>query len=457
MKRIFFSLVATALTLSGYLYAQVPANNALLASLLNKARQEHKPVLLMFDVPVMASNEQSRKILSVFHDKSVQQVLISEFIYQRLTWNNAETSKLAAHYKIYTLPCFLYLDTNGTPIYRTTGYSSSAQRYVAAANYALNIWESGKNLSAYDSLYRKGDRSRTFLKTYITERKRLGYLDNANLIEEYVKQLKIDDLNSFDEVVFILEAGPAIDSSAYKLATLNRKLKDSIYKSLPSVSRTNINSRIITNSMAKAIATCNIRLAYQIASFAKGAYGKNLEAGRGAGQSQLLAYFKGTKDTANFLARGVDFVSRYYLNISLDSAKRFHQRELDSAKAARKKIQASVSDTANRTLVYSPSRITTPTGYASKLNNIAWDFYQTGTTNPVYLNKALSWVERAIAINPSPAYYDTQAHLYYRLQLYTKAEVAQKIAIRTAKKKLLPKEYVTRFSNELAKMKSRTL
>jgi tetratricopeptide (TPR) repeat protein len=69
-----------------------------------------------------------------------------------------------------------------------------------------------------------------------------------------------------------------------------------------------------------------------------------------------------------------------------------------------------------------------------ELNSVAWDFYEK-VTDLMAIKKALCWSKRSLEISPEKhEYWDTYAHLLYKLGRKNKAILAQKKAIKFMKK-----------------------
>ena len=109
------------------------------------------------------------------------------------------------------------------------------------------------------------------------------------------------------------------------------------------------------------------------------------------------------------------------------------------------------------TYSYSKVSVMQTNEVANTLNNAAWDFYILGTNNIHYLSKALLWSKRAIEISPTAEYYDTIAHIFYRMRLYDEALLNQAKAIELLSKQNNGKDRLTRFKAEAEKMKQRQL
>jgi hypothetical protein len=92
--------------------------------------------------------------------------------------------------------------------------------------------------------------------------------------------------------------------------------------------------------------------------------------------------------------------------------------------------------------------------FSTDLNNGAWSVYMTGTKNQNFLTKAMLWSKRSIELSPIAAYYDTLAHLLYRLGFYAEAESTQEKAIELGR---ATKADTRNMQNELAKIKNKSL
>ncbi|RZK20595.1 MAG: hypothetical protein EOO86_03940 [Pedobacter sp.] len=71
-----------------------------------------------------------------------------------------------------------------------------------------------------------------------------------------------------------------------------------------------------------------------------------------------------------------------------------------------------------------------------------------------HLTKAMLWSRRSIELKPFAGYYDTLAHILYRMGYYEEAISTQQKAIEKAKAENMP---TTNFEKELKKIKTKTL
>lgn len=256
---------------------------------------------------------------------------------------------------------------------------------------------------------------------------------------------------------FILELGPTVGGRAFQLTHLNQKLIDSLYRVLPLTQRMAINNQIISRTIAQAVATRNENLARQGASFAQSTWTGNYQRGARSYQNNMLDYYRLTKDTARYLPQAAVFYQQYYMQIPADSAKKAlaaQQTQQQAQLAAQRRLADTANPRLGTTLVATtirPSAGPVP-GFVKELNTGAWNVYLTGTRNREYLVRAVEWSKRTVDLTSRAAYYDTLAHLLYRLRFFAEAEAMQQQAVAHA-----PNEQMDagQFAQELAKMKAR--
>jgi hypothetical protein len=438
-------------------------------SALTKAATQNKLVFLEIFTPKPTLNvPQNVNFTSGLEDEEVATKFNKSFINYRVSITDTAANQFRRKYQITFFPAYLFLDKNNYLIYRDDKNSSTGKKYLDMADAALNQFSTGKNLGDYEVQYKKGKYDAAFLKEYISKREQLDLYDNAKFIDEYVNFLPISALNDYQTVLFILKAGPYVYGKSYTLAYTNRKICDSIYKTEPLTERLAINKHITNNTYFEAVKTKNAALAQQLATFYRNtsSNSKDFRQGFISSTKMLLQYYMAVKDTANYLQQASYFYDSYYMNISADSAKKLdkvqRKSQIDLLNSGKKvisadsikKLMAKQGDkTTVRREVFSTSA--PALNVANELNNAAYSFYTTGTTNPNYLSKAIIWSRRSILFNPIYGYYDTLAHLLYRYGFYAEAEVNQTLAVELAKKNA-PQE-AERMKKELDKIKKRAI
>lgn len=431
------------------------------------AQQKERPVLLVINAGYPPNMERKIPENIGFKDREVVNKIKDNFIVFETNRTDTSIRSIISTYKVARFPAFLFMHPSKDVFHSDYGQSSTKHKYLAMLDKAM-LMSKEKAITELQTEYLKNPGDNATLKQLIQVRKKNGLTDNAELIEKYVQGLKISDFSNYETVLFILEAGPYTDGNAYKLAYTNRKITDSIYKTESSQVRSKINGAIISNTMKSAVNTKNIKRALSGASSSRGMSGRDYIRGNKIYNSQMLYYYRAIKDTANYYKIAVQHYDTYYMNISADSIKKIDAKEkqamLERTRPTSQKnivSQAKIDSLikANPTITRrTESFVTSYTvhTYANDLNNIAYQFYQTGTKNLNYLTKAMLWSKRAIELNPMWGYYDTLAHVYYAMGIHNEAVATQKIAMDLAKKESNP-EYLTRVTKEYEKMKTKTL
>jgi len=281
----------------------------------------------------------------------------------------------------------------------------------------------------------------------------------------------VKDQDDYDEVLFLLKTGPYAFGKTYNFINANRKIIDSIYKKEPLVTRQAINNRIIANSRAEAIRTKNATLANYTASFIRSSWGKDYLEGNRRSTIEMLNYYKTVKDTTRFYQQALYFYDGY-LNISADSAKKLEKIALDKMKENVKnniksnEVKKPVDSTKQNKVAQKQvvvlrqfETVSSSNSVATTLNNAAWDFYTMGTHNTNYLIKAYIWSRRSIELQPIYGFYDTMAHIMYRLGFYAEAEINQQKAVEMAtnQQPSVSAKEIELLKAELGKIKEHTL
>jgi len=412
------------------------------------SQEQNKPlaILLTIQPPAYVTN-----ILQGLKDTAVVAKFNNSFINFKIDRADSASKAIITEYHVNTFPSFVFVDSKGGIMFKDIVLPPIPKRYLSMADRAIDASKE-KSLIDFDEEYKSGNYNIAFLKEYLKKREEVGITDNAAIIEKYVNFLTVADLNDYKQVLFILKAGPLADSKAYKLAYINRKIIDSIFKTELSDVRTAINNMIINNTMADAITSKSINKAIAAASFTRGTWATDPLEGQKNYTLKLLQYYRAIKDTTSYLRQAGTFYDQYYMNISADALRKMDQKNMEKAKSdAREQAMMNVPQGG---ALQSFSFTYAANNYANQLNNGAFSVYQTGTKNTTFITKAMLWSKRSIELNPVSAYYDTLAHLLYRLDFYAEAESTQKKAIELGKEE---KRDVKVLQDELEKIQKRAL
>jgi len=469
MKRLFGSLILTLIVICAY--GQEIKYEKSLDDALALSAKNYKPVFICLNIPApsLAKLPANVTVRTPFPNGLTSPEVVDLYnknfnSYQTLFTDSAG-ARIRSKYHLTRFPAYIFLDPRGQLLYINNQVAPpTPDNFIAAANLVLDRIGSGRTISNYELLYRQNLITTDKLKDYIALREELMITDNAALIEKYTQLLSPEAFNDYNELLFIFKAGPYAYGTAYNLAYTNRKIADSIYKHEPAAERTAINNGIISNTRAEAVKTKNILMAQNAARFAMGTWGQNVRDGRKAYASNMVSYYSAIKDTASFFREATLFYDTYYMTISADSAAKLQQKQLQNMRNTlpggaiqRPAGQAGPPPGAMSftTAVVVPG--SSSLQVAGTLNSAAYSFYTFKTLNLAHLNKAVVWVKRAIELQSMAAYYDTLAHLLYRLNLYDDAILNENKAIEMAATEPQSKLAQDRLKTELEKMKNKQL
>lgn len=390
--------------------------------------------------------------LNGLKDKSVIELYNNSFINYKVDKSDtAASEKIIKEYKIYRFPSFIFLDSKGGFLFTDIAFLSMPKPLLDIANKAISSTNE-MSLVDFDSIYAAGNTSTGFLKDYILRREKAGITNNADLIEKYVEGLNVSHLFNYEEVLFILKAGPIADGIAYKLASLDKHLTDSIYKTEPQTVRIAMNNATIANTLNSAIANKNISRATAAANFTRNTWSSNTVEGQKNWSLKMMQYYRGVNDTIKYLQQASAYYEQYYMRLTVDSVKK--RDSLNYINAREKAIETSRTTNNDSITKRSFSFSYPKDSYATELNNAAWSFYLMADNKNDYLMKAMLWSRRALELSPKPAFYDTYAHLLYRLKFFVEAESMQRKAIEIAKVEKIDTKL---YQEEFEKIRKRTL
>lgn len=443
-----------------------------LALAFKEAEEVNKPVLLFIDFDRSMINKPENlpagtkiSYASGIDDQEVIDKINKNFIVYKTLINDTSIRSIIRSAGINSFPSYVFLNSKKDIIYKDYGNSSSKTKYLMMVDNAV-LASKEKPISELEKEFNADKFNNNVLKQLIDKRKKLGIVNNADLIEQYASNLKIGDFKDYQTVLYILEAGPYADGAAYKLTRSEPKIIDSIYKTEIPQKRAAFNNATISNTMIDAAKNKNIKKAYAGANFARSTWTNDYRSGDKTYNNQMLWYFNSVKDTANYIKTASYFYDNYYMNISADSIKKIEAKNVEqmnknltphnTSKIVSKEKLDSLTKVSKVKIITQSVVTVSPSSnnYASELNNAAWKFYEIGTKNINHLSKAMIWSRRSIELHPISGYYDTLAHILYRMGYFEEAIKTQEEAI---KRSNIEGRNATQLQNELKKMKSKSI
>lgn len=398
-----------------------------------------------------------------FKSPGLQKIFQDNFIAISTDITSENGKKLAEKFQIRAPFVSLFADPEGNLLNRYNGTTNNAGTYLENAKLAIQR-KSGKQLSDYEKEYQKGERSIVFLKEFIRKRREVN-LPSGDLLDEYVGKLPVDSLADLQVIRFIFQQGPTLDSRAYKLIQAiggsgkgNKRLVDSLYKSIPYQEAVAINRAIIANSMQKAVQTKDINLASQTAYFTQQTYSPDFNSGRLYYHRGLINFYYTIKDTTSYFRESNLFITNTHLRMTVDSLKRIDEAAFE--KSRERQMPMGPGGPRQAVQFAPPSQ-----HFHMELNEHAWHFYQLNNKTRdleqalMWSKKSMEWYEdlrRDKNYMPlgNPAYIDTYAHLLYKLNRKSEAIEWQTKAVEA--QKVTGQSWVS-MEKDLEKMKAGTL
>lgn len=315
----------------------------------------------------------------------------------------------------------LFLDANldilHTPI---NGSTSSSDFYAEQIDKALQQKNSnGSTLATLKKAYYGSNPDFNTIRLLIEGIRKLNMEPSEGLLDDLAQRAPADSFSSVSFLQFVMRCAPMVNSFAQQsLNKLNKNIDNynmAWYRMNPP-ERSAINNRILNKSMAKAIAEKDQSYAFRVASFSQEITRSHPENMQAMYQSALLRYYKGIKDTVNYMRTAIPHFDQLFSKANLYEIK-------DADSLAKMKLfkgmpSASNQDIANpfhSAQIVVSNRQMSPQGtyYASALNDGAWSVYLF-SKDPVQLAKALSWAKRANELTESPEVMDTYGRLLYK-------------------------------------------
>lgn len=415
----------------------------------SKAMQTGKLIFLQLLSPKCSQcNEVAEK---AFKDSTLIKKLNDNFICMQVSASHPDRKEIEAICNYNDGFGSYFFNQNKTLIHSYRMTTSSKDNYLTQIEIALGKTNNENNLTYLEAKFKDDSHNFDLLQMLLMERKSLG-LETQALLDAYMDILPLDSLSSPRIVEFIMKMSPIVNTKPFLEIRQNMPLFNKVWNSIPIQDRVNINSRIIYNSRMQAIAQKNETFAYKIAAFSQSTYLRNSDAGKKAFAENMLLYFKGVGDTANYLSRTIDFYDTYFMTVSVDSIKK-----LDTILYA-KIVDKAEGDTIFRDkqkLVLSKKVAFKPLSqtFSNNLNTGAWDIYNM-SNEPAYLKKAITWAARGCEFFKEPGVLDTYARLLYKTGNKEEAIRNEKMAIEIQDSR---NSNTTEFETVLLKMKKNLL
>ncbi|MDB5209206.1 MAG: hypothetical protein JWQ30_33, partial [Sediminibacterium sp.] len=368
----------------------------------------------------------------------------SNCIAMKINRSSKEYAMIDSIYSTNNSMAILFLEYDGTLLQKFTASSTSYMAYVDQLNKALTKKEHpDTEFKELVKDYNSGKREFELLYKLVKKKAEAG-LEHDLLTEEMLSLAPQDSATSLTFIQFLAEQAPVFDSKVYQYMYKNSQNFRDAWFMMSQQKRTNINNRMVSKSRAKAVKEKNRIYAERVANMFAGTYTEKIVA-RKVHDRVMIDYFRGVKDTANFLVGSVRYYDQYLMTISLDSVQ--HIDSIRKSEIPQRTLtpppDAARMETA--VMAYVSGTGPVPTGifipiaqnYTNELNSGSWTIY-TFTHDPVYTAKALAWAKRANEFSENPAVMDTYARLLYRTGNKKEAIVWEDKAVQYTKARKIP-------------------
>jgi hypothetical protein len=341
----------------------------------------------------------------------------------------------------------LFIHSNGSLLYRYAGSSSAMfmnMRHLEnalgkKANPDTEFMELQKEYNAgkreFDQLYKLAAKKNAF------------DMAHDQITDEMVDLAPKDSARSVTFIKFVAEQAPLVDSKASRYIRKDYRVFNEAWYLMPLQKRAQINRVLIAKSKAKAIREKDLRYAEQVAEYTAGTYSDARDARRNY-ERTLVDYYRGVKDTANYLLASVKYYDNYLMTISVDSMKKVDADRQAKLMGGSSMDKAITQNGAVRQEMVNFAPATQY--YTGELNTAAWTVYIM-TRDPYYNSKALEWAKRANEFYEQPASLDTYARLLYRTGNKADAIFIEEKLIEFSRERRAP---TREYEEVLAKMKT---
>lgn len=418
-------------------------------SLFTIAKQQKKPLFLvihqrdeLFSPFRMSVSQKTKDILHEHFVSGVIQLDPHDFNHPlRKTYN-------------LTTPIYLFTDDDGFPLLRYNKPIAKEETLLNLIDSANTIAE-GETMGKLIQQYKKGVRNRILLRNLLKQYQIFNQYTDQQVLNDYVSQLTVLELNNFETVEFLLSCGPVYNSKTYHLAYTNRKMVDSLYATLPQPRRQEINNRIIRRTFREALDKKDYSLSQNLGQFVSRTWQSNYLRAQMGRSYYPMEYKRLFKDTVAYIQMAQNYYNASFYRVDPDSLAKLDFANDRGIHTIPRRGQA--LDSASNILFQQwidNNRKRYVENHARSLSYGARQLLYFGRNDRDALFDAIRWQQRALALRPERGqYHHTLAQLLYRVGFYAEAETEQQQAIELYKPQ---KHYYKQMRDILKQMQARS-
>ncbi|RZK41343.1 MAG: DUF255 domain-containing protein [Pedobacter sp.] len=418
---IYSAIIALLISVSQFLYAQ---ENVGINFLKNKtweetiaiAKAENK--LIFVDVYTDWCGPCKVMDNEVFNQTKVASVFNNSFINYKLDAEKGEGPALAKKYTVKSYPNYLFINSEGILVYRSTS-SMPVNDFINVGKNALLEANQKESIVQLDLLYPQMRKDKVFMKRYL-DRRTLLRLENSDLLDEYISMLSEEERGEITNLQLIADNGMFLAKNlqlGISLETLKKhKSKFGDLKLSYKEGIDGIENTAIKTTQKKAIAKKDVNLLNKVLELKKSAHISMFD----NKESVELEYYFGTRQNLQFIKLANAYATNHLLKISLDTlAKRdvsLYQFQLNNLRNS-KNFKGNLEEEAEQYKHAVTIQLTNALNTLSKNVSVV-------SNDSGQLKKALEWmnyIEKITDTDPSyyenviPFYTESQAILNYKI------------------------------------------
>ena len=404
---------------------------------VTKAKSQSKPIFIDFFTTWCGPCKELEQ--KVYSKPEVIQKMNANFINFKIDAEKGEGPDLARKFDVSAYPFLVWADKNQNVLLTDAGYMP-VNEFLKSVDNALNQYREGR-LEDYETQYRAGKRDGNFLADFINKRHAM-VMDNRELVEQYLLAIPTTEQTSEKTLKLLSENTFTLNGKAIELLQNQAVFKKYGISTLETVSTT------MMEYFRNALRTKNLDLLERLA-------GLNLklnpvEAGR-QNERYRMEFYKSTNNTPKYLDTAQNLADKYLMNVSkeeLNKQNLAHFQEFMLPYRTGKQDSVKIGKVRFDAMKKLHSRYAS-INFASDLDALAEEFYKNVSEKAV-LQKAIMWAKRANEIDETPDYWNTYAHLLYKMGIRSEAIAAEEKALNLAK---TLKGLTFKYEEALVKMK----
>ncbi len=375
---------------------------------LKKAEAENKMIFVQYE---SASCIQCNDVADrAFSDEKLMQAISRRFIAIKVSKDGSSREKLDEFFDMRGRMGTLYIDKNERLVHRSSQTSSGTRFYYEEMDKAEKKEIQLRQLDVDETDYfKKGIKDTSIIKKIIQNKTELDQ-DVGLLLIEYINGLPKDSLNSLSALQFIARQAPIIDSKPdlvmRKSANFNKA-----WFGMSQPDRVDINRRIVNKSLKRAAEQKDIEQAKKVIRFAVATYGNNADKA-GLFDWYMMSYYLQSKDTSNYLPLAASYYNKYFATVTDEVlAKRDSVKRAEAKRNSLNKVSKPFGDGKMERITFSYE---SPIGqHANQLQHAAYRYYLLDKENK-YIDDAIGWIKRSVALLPNGNNLKVYALLLYK-------------------------------------------